>query len=178
MKYLLKNSTDNSRTWSIFIRQLSIKYGLSDPLTCLNSDPPEKSVYKEHILTKITSFYERELRENSLSNSCMSFLNVSVTGLRGRHHPALSNQLTTFDVSKSRPHLKMLCQDYLTYEKRADQSGGSPHCRCCNPGIDQLRPSESLFHILAESEQYSEVRDRIFPEMEYLCSRSNIDFGN
>jgi hypothetical protein len=111
-----------------------------------------------------------------LSNSCMFFLNVSVTGLRGRHHPALSNQLTTFDVSKSRPHLKMLCQDYLTYEKRADQSGGSPHCRCCNPGTDQPRPSESLVHILAECEQYSEVRDRIFPEMEYLCSRSNIDF--
>ena len=109
----------------------------------------------------------------------MSFLNVSVTGLRGRHHPALSNQLTTSDVSKSRPHLKMLCQDYLTYEKRADQSGGSPHCHCCNPGIDQPRPSEeSLVHILAECEQYSEVRDRIFPEMEYLCSRSNIDFGS
>ena len=155
MKYLLKNSTDNSRTWSIFTRQLSIKYGLSHPLVCLNSDPPEKSTYKELILTKITSYYERELRENSSSNSCMSFLNVSVTGLRGRHHPALSNQLTTFDVLKSHSHLKMLCQD-LTYEKRADQSGGSPHCRSCNPGPDQPRPSESFVHILVECEQYSE----------------------
>jgi hypothetical protein len=176
VKYLLKNSTDNSRTWSIFIRQLSIKYGLSDPLVCLNSDPPEKSTYKELVLTKITSFYERELRENSLTNSCMSYLNVSVTGLRGRHHPALSNQLTTFEVLKSRPHLKMLCQDYLTYEKRADQSGGSPHCRSCNPVPDQPRPAESLVHILAECEQYSDIRDRIFPEIEYLCSRSFLDF--
>ena len=106
----------------------------------------------------------------------MSFLNVSLTGLRVRHHPALSNQLTTFEVLKSCPHLKMLCQDYLTDEKRADQSGGSPHCRSCNPGPDQPRPPESLFHILAECEQYSDIRDRIFPEIEYLCSRSNIDF--
>ena len=37
VKYLLKESTDNSRTWSIFIKQLSSKYGLSDPLSCLYS---------------------------------------------------------------------------------------------------------------------------------------------
>ena len=30
----------------------------------------------------------------------MKYLNVSVTGLRGRHHPALSDQLTTLDVQK------------------------------------------------------------------------------
>ena len=100
----------------------------------------------------------------------MSFLNVSVTGLKGRHHTALSNQLTTFKILKSRPHLKMLCQDYLTYEKRADQSGGSPHCRSCNPGPDQPRPPESLVYILAECEQYSEIRDGIFPEIEYFLT--------
>ena len=105
VKYLLKMSTENSRTWSIFIRQLSTRYGLSDPLLCLNSDPPQKSVYKEHILTRITAFHETELRQKALSNSCMTYLNVSVSGLRGRHHPALANQLTTFDVQKSRPHL-------------------------------------------------------------------------
>ena len=40
------------RTWSIFLRQLSSKYGLNDPLMCLKEDPPDKSAYKEHILTK------------------------------------------------------------------------------------------------------------------------------
>ena len=33
-------STENSRTWSIFIRQLSVMYGLTDPLQCLQSNPP------------------------------------------------------------------------------------------------------------------------------------------
>ena len=41
VNYLLKMSTDNSRTWSIFLRQISTKYGLNDPLTCLKKDPPE-----------------------------------------------------------------------------------------------------------------------------------------
>ena len=126
VNYLLKMSTDNSKTWSIFLRQLFSKYGLNDPLLCLRKDPPEKSAYKEHILTKITAFYENELIQHSLSNYSMTHLNVSVTGLNGKHHPALANLLTTFDIQKSRTHLKMLCQDYLTYEKRADQSGGSP----------------------------------------------------
>ena len=114
VKYLLKESTENSRTWSIFIRQLSVMYGLTDPLQCLQSDPPQKSVYKEHILTKVTAFHEKELRQNSLSNSNMMYLNVSVFGLRGKRHPSLSNLLTAFNVKKSRPHLKMLCMDYYT----------------------------------------------------------------
>ena len=172
---LLKMSTDNSRTWTIFLRQLSSKYGLDDPLTCLKKDPPEKSVFKEHILTKVTAFYEKELRQNSMSNSSMTYLNVSVSGLRGKHHPAISNLLTSLDVKKSRPHLKMLCQDYLTYEKKADQSGGSPHCRCCD---SQQRHNENIEHILTECDAYSEVRERILLEVESLCnkSRSRPDF--
>ena len=106
VSYLLKMSTNNSRTWSIFVRQLSNKYNLTDPSDCLKRDAPNKSEFKETILTKITAFYEKELRQNALSNSSMKYLNVSVIGLRGRHHPSLSNLLTTHDVQKSRAHLK------------------------------------------------------------------------
>ena len=115
-----------------------------------------------------------------MSNSSMSYLNVSVSGLRGKHHPAISNLLTTLDVHKSRPHLKMLCQDYLTYEKKADQSGGSPHCRCCSSDLLEERHKESLEHILTECVAYSEVRERIMQELKSLCnkSRSRPDFEN
>ena len=108
----------------------------------------------------------------------MKYLNVLVTGLRGGHHPALSNQLTTFEVQKGRPHLKMLCCDYYTYEKRADQSGGSPHCRCCENSsrINVIRPSESIHHILTQCPAYSEIRNRIILEFASLCSRSGIEF--
>ena len=110
----------------------------------------------------------------------MTYLKVSVTGLRDKHHPALANQITTFEVQKSRPHLKMLTKDYFTYEKRADQSGGSPHCRCCGEKSDTLRPNETIFHILVERTAYTEVRDRMFQEYETLCSTSqlSLEFQN
>ena len=43
IKYLLQNSTEKSKTWSIFVRNLSTKYDLTDPLECLNSKPPSKA---------------------------------------------------------------------------------------------------------------------------------------
>ena len=181
VKYILKNSIENSRTWSIFLRQISMMYGLEDPLQCLYRDPPKKSVYKENILTRITAFHETELREKTKSNSNMTYLNVSVSGLRGRHHPVLSSMITAHDVQKSRPHLKMLCKDYFTYEKRASQSGGSPHCRSCSAANQEPpvnNPSENLSHILTECSAYSEIRNRILPEFSDLCkqSKSNLNF--
>ena len=70
-------------------------YGLADPLQCLKKDAPKKSEFKEDVRTKITAFYEKELRNKAETNSNMTYLNVSVSGLRGKRHPALSNMLTT-----------------------------------------------------------------------------------
>ena len=179
VNYLLKMSTENSRTWTIFLRQLCTMYGLADPLQCLKFDAPKKSIYKEEVLTKVTAFYEKELRINSATNSSMTYLNVSVSGLRGRRHPALSNMMTTHDVQKSRPHIKMLCKDYLTYEKRSDQSGGSAHCRSCvdsNPTTK--RNVENIPHILAVCSAYSDIRERIMHEYANLCNTSGFDFNS
>ena len=183
VKYLLETSTENSRTWSIFVKYLSKMYGLKDPLQCLTRDPPKKSEYKEHILTKITAFHEKELRDKARSNENMKFLNVSLSGLRGRHHPVLSNLLTTYDVQKSQSHIKMLCNDYFTYEKRANQSGGSPHCRSCSVSDKQTEaesPAESLTHILTTCTSYSDVRERIFVELSSLCqkTKNKIEFSD
>ena len=69
VKCLLEMSTENSRTWSIFLRTLSNSiHGLGDPLKCLSRDPPKKSEYKEKVLTKITAFHEKELRQQAESN--------------------------------------------------------------------------------------------------------------
>ena len=77
-------------------------------------DPPEKSSYKEHILTKITSYYESKLRQEALANSRMTYFNVTTQGLRGRAHPAICNLLTVYQVKLARPHIKMLMGDYAT----------------------------------------------------------------
>ena len=145
VKYLLENSPENSRTWAVHLRYLSFKYGLLDPLECLKVDPPPKSQFKEHVQTKICAYYENELRTNAANNSLMEYLNVSLTGLRGRHHPALTQIITTQEVQKSRIHLKMLAGNYFTYEVKSIQSGGSPHCRCC---LSSPSENENLRHIL------------------------------
>ena len=67
-------------------------YGIDDPLTCLERPPPTKNVFKRDILSKITSFHERELRKVALSKSetSIKYLNVSLLGLAGRLHPAIT----------------------------------------------------------------------------------------
>jgi hypothetical protein len=158
-------------SWSVHLRYLSQKYGLPDPLECLKVDPPSKAQYKENIQTKICAYFEKDLRHKAENNSLMmQYLNVSLTGLmlRGRHHPALSNIITTQEVQKSRIHLKMLAGDFFTYEVKSIQSGGSPHYRCC----PSPSPTENLVHILTSCVAYSEVRGRIVKEYQLLCDQT------
>ena len=165
VKYLLENSSENSRTWAIHLRHLCRKYRLSDPLEYLKYDAPSKSQFKEDILTKICAFYENELRTMASRNSRMNYLNVSLIGLRGRRHPALANIVTTREVQKCRIHIKMLSGDFFTYQVKSDQSGGSPHCRCCTVPD---KPAEDISHILTSCSAYSEIRNRIMAEFE-MC---------
>ena len=124
IKYLLTTSPENSRTWSVYLRQLCTRYGLEDPLVYLNQDPPSRAAWKELVHTKITAYFEHNLRAAAATNSRMGFLNTYACNLRGRHHPALSNMITTWDVTRSRPHLKFLSGNYLTYKVKSEQSGG------------------------------------------------------
>ena len=134
---------------------------MTDPLVSLSSDPPSKSEYKEYVMTKITSYYEQELREAASTNSCMNYLHVGLTGLRGKHHPAISNIKTTTEVAKLRPHLKMLCGNLLTYGMKFEQSGlGSPHCRLCDSQF------ESVTHIVASCSKFEDIREKILIEMD------------
>ena len=90
----------------------------------------------------------------------MKYLNMSLTGLRGRQHPALSNIVTTQEVKKSRIHIKMLVGDYYTYDVKSSRSGGSPHCRACSDPTSK----EDLVHILTQCMSYREIRERIILE--------------
>ena len=107
VKYLLSSSNEDSRTWSMYVRQVSRQYGLEDPLSCLRKDPPTKSTFKSNVDARIKAFHENEIR----NKSNMKYLNVSMLGLSGRHHPALSGLVTTQDVRKSKAHIKMLIEE-------------------------------------------------------------------
>ena len=175
VKYLLSSSIENSSTWSVHMRNLSTQYGLVDPQTLLTMDPPNKSSFKNDVLTRIKSFHENDLRCHDDPTNKLKFLNVSLLGLSGRHHPALSGIVTVKDVKKSRHHLKMLVGDLFTYEKKSEQSGGSPYCRLCDEN-----KNETVSHILTFCSAYSDTRLRTLEELANLCklSISNVDFSD
>ena len=175
VKYLLQTSSPKSRTWSIYIRNLAKKYELPDPLECLESNLSSKSTFKEHVITKITAYHEKELREAASKNSRMKYFNVSLISLRGQHHTALSNIVTPHEVQKCRIHLKMLCGDFMTYEVRAAQSGGSPNCRTCSKTSNLL--TENLEHILTSCDAYDNIRERIFPQFDQILQSSRSKFS-
>ena len=108
-------------------------------------------------MTRVTVFYESKLKEAADKNSLMGYFNVPTLGLRGRHHPALANQLTSNDIRISRPQLKLLAGNYLTYKIKSDQSGESSACRICCSGT-----KESVSHVVCVCQGMVGERNRIF----------------
>ena len=103
----------------------------------------------------------------------MKYFNVSTIGLRGRHHPALSNMVLSREVKLSRPHLKFLSGNYLTYKIKSDQSGGSARCRICFSGSD-----ESVCHVISVCQGLAVQRNKILEEFKQLCTltKNHIQF--
>ena len=55
------------------------------------------------VKTKVTVYYEQKLRTDSVYNTKMRYLNVQLSGLSGRPHPALLGIISTQDVKFSHP---------------------------------------------------------------------------
>ena len=168
VRYLLKHVNEKSNTWCAYLIFLSRRYGLDNPSSYLNVDPPSRSVFKELVATKIACFFERELRQKAENNSLMKYLNVSTLGLRGRRHIALSNLSTSYSVKIARPHLKFLSGNYITQEIIARQSKkGSPTCKVCQSGDE-----ETVCHIICSCEAYDDQRKRVFIQFSQLCKET------
>ena len=131
VKYLLENSPSNSRTWSMHVKSLAEKYKLPSPSTLLEQEPMTKHSYKSMIMAKIVHFYENDLKEKASVDDNLKYFNVSDLHLNGKSHPVIGGITTTSQAKEIRPLIKMLLNDYYTYEKRSIFSGGtlSPHCR-------------------------------------------------
>ena len=169
IKYLLQNSNGNSRTWAIHVRNLCKLYKMEDPLSLLFQDPPPKSQFKEYVTTKIVSYHESELRKCALESESMMYFNPSVIGLRGKPHPAIANVYTCKAIKNMRPHIKLLTGDYLTYEKKARQSGGDPKCRICFSGV-----SESVSHVVGSCEALQLTRQKVLNDLLIFCHQNHI----
>ena len=171
IKYIMKMADNNSVTWATHVQTICKLYQLPDPLKLLETeDAWPKSAWKNWCTTKVRSYHEKYWREKSLSNSKMTFLNTQLLSLNGRHHPALYGLMTTREVERMRPHIKMLTGDYLTYSRIVtDRQTGDPSCRLCRkltvPPSLAPPPAETIPHILTECRGTAEVRERIIPEL-------------
>ena len=81
------------------------------------------------------------------------------------------NVITTHAVNKMRPHIKMLAGNYLTFEEKSKQSGGSPYCRLCS----DISEPESLEHLISKCEGIHETRTRILNTMSSICQDVGLD---
>ena len=162
VKYLLENSPSNSRTWSMHVKSLAEKYKLPSPSTLLEQEPMTKHSYKSMIMGKIIHFYENYLKEKASVDDNLKYFNVSDLHLNGKSHPVIGGITTTSQAKEIRPLIKMLLNDYYTYEKRSIFSGGtlSPHCRLpeCQASGEFV---ENVKHILTQCLSTARVRDNM-----------------
>ena len=161
VKYILKMCPESSLAWSNHVQILCKKYNLPGPLYLLESGPAwSHERWKVLVKTKITVWFEKELRIKALTNRNLQYLNVQLLGLASRPHPALLNINSTQDAKKLRPHLQFLTGDFLTgWKKSQDQPGTDPSCKLC------LHPEETAEHILLTCPKLREVKQRLFPEL-------------
>ena len=160
VKYILMMCKKNSSTWCNYVQQLCIKYNLPSPLSLLQTPAWPKKTWSCLVKTRVVNWYEIHLRQRSLNNSKMKYLNVQLLGLSGAPHPALRNILSPWDVKKLRIHLKFLSGDFLTNERLSrDQPHRSSACTLCG------FPSESTEHVVVTCRATNDVRSRLLPEL-------------
>ena len=70
-----------------------------------------------------------------------------------------------------RPHIKMLSGNYLTFEVKSSQSGGSDQCRLCFDG------AESLEHLIAQCVQLEDIRNRITTTLTNILTQAEVEIG-
>ena len=155
VRHVLVHAPENSRCWGIFIRHLTRRYNLPDPLKLLDSTPPSKYSWKGTCSAAIYSFHEKELRTKASINSKMEKLNVSLGGLRS-NHPALNYISSAREVMKVKAQIKLLAGDLNLNGSIGETSNRSVSCVFCPVFEDEA-------HVFGISgcEAYKKTKDRI-----------------
>ena len=179
LKYLLMMASSSSVTWSAHVRILFQQYSLPDPLELLSGQPWPKERWKCRTQTAVRAYHEAVWRDKAASNYKLQYLNVQCTGLSSRPHPVLSWVQTTQDVEIVRPHIKLLCGDYLCYDYLSHDRGTDPQCRLCSSMSNQVTaPVEDIEHILTQCLATSDAREErlviLLNTIAYPCSENNL----
>ena len=170
VKYLMDNSPSNSRTWSIYLRNLAKTYELPDPLSLLQETPMPKTSFKKLVQDKIVAYWEQDLKERARTSTNLKYFNVDQLKLNGRPHPAIDGATTTTTAKELRPAVKMLLNDYYTFQLRSTNSNNSlsPYCRL--PGCNEkVEDTQHVLHCPATSS----ARESLLTELRELVESAS-----
>ena len=159
VRYILVHAEENSRCWGIFIRHLTRRYNLPDPLTLLDSNPPSKGSWKSTCSAAIYSFHENDLQTKASVNDRLTKLHVSLQGLHS-HHPIFDHVTNARDVEKVKAQVKLLAGDLYLNDIIGERNNTSKQCLFC-PAIED---EPHVFGIHGCS-VYEETRERIINDM-------------
>ena len=137
----LTSAPQSEKNWFSQIRELCFKYNLPHPITLL-THPPTKEQFKSLIKSKITDFWQTELRMHAAALKSLRYFKPEFMSLL-RPHPMWSVATDSYSVNKAVTVGRMISGRYrcgsLMRHFSADNTG---LCELCSSEV------ETLEHIL------------------------------
>ena len=156
-KYALTCLPPSHRSWFKQVRDICCLYDLPHPVQLL-TDPVSKESFKKLVRSKVVSFWELKLRQETLSLSSLVFFKPAYHSLTKPHPMLWTPGPNPFEVSKALVQCKMLSGRYRT-EALASHWSQNKLGYCLNKTCSEV--SEDLQHILIECPSYQASRDSV-----------------
>ena len=144
--HILTSARPGAASWFQLIRDLCVMYNLPHPLSIL-AQPTSKAVYNRKVQSKITDYWESELRANVLNLTSTPFFNPKYMSLRYPHPLWLSAGSNPFECRKAVIAARMLSGRYPT-DRLCRHWSQNKDGYCQLPACAPTKSPGSLEHLL------------------------------
>ena len=159
----LSTKTEKSNSWFIAIKNICVKYGLTDPIEMLYK-PIAKLAWKRSVNQHVDRYWVEKIKFESTLYPSRRFLSSS-TYTCGRRHPLLQDVRNQQEIPRIRLKLKVVTGTYILQVNRSsfNQNRIDPTCLMCGNG------DENIEHFILECEALSHIRVPILKEIRDIC---------
>ena len=159
----LSTKTEKSNSWFIAIKNICVKYGLTDPIEMLYK-PIAKLAWKRSVNQHVDRYWVEKIKFESTLYPSLPFLSFS-TYTCGRRHPLLQDVRNQQEIPRIRLKLKVVTGTYILQVNRSsfNQNRIDPTCLMCGNG------EENIEHFILECEALSHIRVPILKEIRDIC---------
>ena len=159
----LSTKTEKSNSWFIAIKNICVKYGLTDPIEMLYK-PTAKLAWKRSVNQHVDRYWVEKIKFESTLYPSLRFLSSS-TYTCGRRHPLLQDVRNQQEIPRIRLKLKVVTGTYILQMNRSssNQNRIDPTCLMCGNG------DENIEHFILECEALSHIRVPILKEIRDIC---------